>query len=183
MAERVINSTADININHLAYMGIKPGNCADAWKSNFERCPWGHCKVCSHKISISPLIASIICVKYWKKNVCPPVHFLMRGIELHNQYDSPESANIFGALTKKQRVSHIIPVCFKCWEYGILANYRVEAVAKDEDITNLLSKKKKDLTPDELQYRESIETQHNTEYKEYLKDVLSIINQDILVHV
>ncbi len=111
------------NISHLRHLGFKPGNCADSWKKYFKRAIKGYCKCCSAEISITRLIASIIQVKYYGRNVVSPVYFILAPTceeqMLPGLYSLLEANNYYAGITNKQKVDLLIPVCSSCWTTSI----------------------------------------------------------------
>lgn len=115
-------ASSNLNIEHLRYLGFKPGNCADVWKKYFKRSIWGHCQCCAFPVKVTRIISSIIEVKYYSKVTTPPVYFI-----INPPVDNPESSllpgsyldagsnNYYSGLTNKQKVELLVPVCYRCW--------------------------------------------------------------------
>lgn len=165
-------ASVDLNIEHLRYLGFKPGNCADAWKSHFKRSIWGHCQCCAFPIKITRLISSIIDVKYYGKLKQPPGYFIINPHipefpALTALYTDQAMAGYYSGLTNKQKVDILLPVCYRCW-MSSMADFNYSTVgmpAGNGDIAALLKAPLTSLDPESLAIRRQLEADYIAQYR------------------
>jgi hypothetical protein len=171
--QRII--TIEPNLEHLRYLGLKPGNCADAWKSHFKCAPWGKCLACGFKIRINRVIAKIIGNKFHGAKDWPPAFFIFGPSEyaLRVHFMSAEAQGYYSSGSNKAKTSMLVPACFRCWTMSLENNYQADGLPVDPYVYALLTIKQCDLTPDQALLKVQYETEYVTEYKKIIKPELT----------
>jgi hypothetical protein len=163
-------ASCNLNIEHLRYLGFKPGNCADVWKKYFKRSIWGHCQCCAFPVKVTRLISSIIEVKYYSRITTPPVYFIINppadnaeSYQLPGSYLDADSGNYYAGLTNKQKVELLIPVCYRCWiKSQAEHNYSTAGFSPaNPEMVSLLCASTTSLTPDQVAVRAVLEHDYN----------------------
>lgn len=159
--------TIEPNIEHLRYLGLKPGNCADAWKAHFKCAPWGKCYVCAFSIRINRVIAKIIGNKFHGSKEWPPAFFIFGPSKytLQIPFTSPEAQGYYASGTNKEKTDLLVPVCFRCWSMSLHNNYQAMGLPVNHEIYALMKTKQCDLTEEQNIIKLHYETEYVTEYK------------------
>jgi hypothetical protein len=166
--------TIDSNLEHLRYLGLKPGNCADAWKRHFKCAPWGKCQVCGFKIRMNRVIAKIVGNTFYGAKDWPPVFFIFGPSEytLRVPFMSAEAHNYYIHGTNKEKSGLLIPVCYRCWSMALSNNYQVLGLPVNEDVLLLMVAKQNELTQEQMLIKLELET-------EYVREFVGLVNQGI----
>lgn len=167
--QRII--TIEPNLEHLRYLGLKPGNCADSWKAHFKCAPWGKCSACGFKIRINRVIAKIIGNKFHGAKDWPPAFFIFgpSEYELKVPFTSAEAQGYYASGSNKAKTGLLVPVCFRCWTMSLENNYQVAGLPVDSDLYALMVAKQCDLAEEQTLIRLQYETEYFTEYKQIIK--------------
>ena len=167
--QRII--TIEPNLEHLRYLGLKPGNCADSWKAHFKCAPWGKCSACGFKIRINRVIAKIIGNKYHSAKDWPPAFFIFgpSEYELKVPFTSAEAQGYYASGSNKAKTGLLVPVCFRCWTMSLENNYQVAGLPVNPDIYTLMTVKQCDLTEEQTLIKLQYELEYVAEYKQIIK--------------
>lgn len=159
------------NLEHLRYIGLKPGNCADAWKAYFKCTPWGKCQCCGFKIRINRVIAKIIGNKFHGAKDWPPAFFIFGPSEyaLQVPFTSAEAQGYYSSGTNKAKTGLLVPVCFRCWTMSLENNYQASGLSVNPETYSLMAVKQCDLTLEQTTFKAQCELAYCTEYKKLIK--------------
>lgn len=181
MAESHVANPIFPNLEHLRYLGLKPGNCADAWKAYFKCAPWGKCQCCGFKIRINRVIAKIIGNKFHGAKDWPPAFFIFGPSEyaLQVPFNSVEAQGYYSAGTNKAKTSLLVPVCFRCWKMSLENNYQASGLPVNPELCALMAAKQSDLTPEQTMFKIQYEAEYAAEYKQIISSVAERPHQTI----
>lgn len=159
------------NLEHLRYLGLKPGNCADAWKAHFKCAPWGKCQCCGFKIRINRVIAKIIGNKFHGAKDWPPAFFIFGSCEyvLKVPFTSDEAQGYYSGGTNKAKTELLTPVCFRCWTMSLENNYQAIGLPINPEIYSLMAAKQCDLTLEQSVLKIQYEAEYAAEYMQVIK--------------
>jgi hypothetical protein len=125
------NSSARINIDHLVQLGFKTGHMSKKWRCLFNKKPIGHCLGCGNKVRITNPISKNLKLNFFKKKYIPEVHWIL---DFKLNFNDIEAINkckeYIISLSNKEKVNHIYPCCYKCWNLSVFtfADYFTESI-------------------------------------------------------
>lgn len=127
------NSTSRINIDHLVQLGFKTGHMSRKWRYYFDKKPIGKCLGCNNKIRITNPISKNLNLRFFKKKHIPEVHWIFDfQLYFHDVEAINECIKYISSLTNKEKVNHIYPCCYKCWNISLYEckDYFTESIDK-----------------------------------------------------